>query len=366
LVSIEDHQQALPPSLDELDRRILTDIQVDFPIVRWPYEVVAARMGCTSAEVLERVVRLSEAGVIRRLGGVFSAARLGYVSTLVAAKVAPASLEAVAAEVSRLEGVTHNYARQHAYNLWFTVTARSAEALRQTVDVLRTLAGVEDMKNLPGALSYKTSAVFAMNGESGQAASTDGKHSERLPAGSTSVSPVPQSPAANPVPKPPPAAAVSLDERQKHLVRLVQESLPLDSRPLVSLARQWGGPVELLIVTLRHWLATGVLRRFGAVLAHRRVGLSASALAMFRVSPARADAAGAILAARSEVSHCYLRETPDGWPWNLFAMFHGRGRESVIALVRRLAEEAGLGEHEVVFSTVEYKKTSPRFFLEGS
>jgi radical SAM protein with 4Fe4S-binding SPASM domain len=337
---------AAESALDELDRRILADIQVDFPIVRWPYEAIAARLGSTAEAALDRVNRMRQSGVIRRLGGVFSAGRLGYVSTLVAARVAPARVDEVAARISRLDGVTHNYAREHEYNLWFTVTARSRECLAAAIAGLRGLDGVEDMKNLPGALAYKTAAVFEMGGDQ-----RPGPMNAAQPAGS------------------PPARAgspVSLGEGEKRLVRIVQGTLPDNAQPLVTLAQEWGGPVELLIVTLRRWLDVGVLRRFGAVLAHRRIGLSANGLAMFRVEPAIADAAGAVLARPAEVSHCYLRHAPDGWPWNLFAMIHGRDRGAVADLARRLAKEANLGEPEVVFSTVEYKKSSPLFFMEES
>ena len=330
-----DDRAAVQPPLDELDRKILTQAQVDFPISRWPYEVLGARLDCEGQEVLRRVRRLCEAGVIRRLGGVFSPSRLGYVSTLVAAKVSPGRLGAVAAEVSREPGVTHNYAREHEYNLWFTLTARSAAELDAAVLRLGGLEGVEGYNPLPATAAYKTSAVFVLDGST---------------------------PPSAPAPAGPWAGAVRINDGEKALIRLVQGSLPLEARPLVSLAERWGRPVEILIVCLRHWLAAGLMRRFGAVLSHRRVGMSANGLALFRAHAEGADRAGAALAGRPEVSHCYLRRGPEGWRWNLFAMFHGADRQAVRALVAELAGREGLGSHEVLFSTVEYKKTSMRFF----
>jgi heme b synthase len=373
--------------LDDVDRKVLLEAQLDFPILRHPYESLGERLHLPAADVLERIRRLKEAGVIRRIGGVFSTARLGYASTLVAAKVAPDRLEAVAAEVSRIEGVTHNYAREHAYNLWFTLTARSRDELAGAVAELRGLAGVEDLQPLPTTDVYKTSAVFRLGAS--RAAGTTGvppvglRHRAEMdrrdacPTKKPVVPPVTAAPSGGALSDEAETlardaghgaalAVVQLDESQKALVRLVQESLPLDNQPLVSLAREWGRPVEILIVQLRRWLADGVMRRFGAVLSHRRVGLLANGMAMLRVPPGRAEEVGALLSARDEVSHCYRRQVPANWSGDMFAMVHGRDREGVLQIVRELAAQAGVQDYQVLFSTVEYKKTSMRFFLETS
>ena len=327
-----------PPQLDDLDRKILADIQAGFPLVVEPYEAVGAHLGCSGADVLSRVRRLKRTGVIRRIGGVFSTARLGYVSTLVAAKVAPERLEVVAAEVSRLENVTHNYAREHDYNLWFTMTFRSREELADALANLRALPGVADMQSLPTIKAYKTSAVFPMG-----PSITHAHHATGRPAW---------------------GGGTPLEERHKALIRLVQESLPLDPQPLVSVAKDWGGPVDVPIGLLREWLGNGVMRRFGAVLSHHSVGLNANAMAMFHVGPSQADEVGALLSAREEISHCYLRTVPEGWGGNLFAMVHGTDPGKVRALVNELAAQAGVASPQILFSTREFKKTSMRFFME--
>ena len=334
-------------ALDETDRRILSGIQVDFPVVRWPYEALSSRLDVAGDEILYRVRRLCEAGIVRRIGAVFSSRRLGYVSTLVAARVPPERLEAAAAEASRLEGVTHNYAREHEYNLWFTLAARDEAELEEALRGLRARMGEGDMLSLPTVASYKAWAVFPLDGSPPPGADKRGQS----PADSAGYSPLLSV-----------SEVVQLDDSQKHLVRLLQEPLPLESTPLVTLAQQWRRPVEILIVHLRHWLATGLVRRFGAVVGPREIGLAASALVAFRVPPERAAEAGAALAGRAEVSHCHLRRAPAGWAYNLFAVVHGRDRDQVLSLVRDLSSRAGLTDPQVLFTAAEYKKVPMRFF----
>jgi len=118
--------------MDDLDKRILSLIQTDFPVTPRPYDDLAERFDAGASDVIARVSAMRESGSIRRLGAVFDSRRLGYWSTLVAARLPEERLEEVAATVSLLAGVTHNYRRRHAYNLWFTLTAQSNNASRRS------------------------------------------------------------------------------------------------------------------------------------------------------------------------------------------------------------------------------------------
>ena len=118
-------RQAAPKSLDDLDRAILNEIQSNFPIVSRPYAEVGVRVGADEEQVLRRVRTLMESGVIRRLGANFTSRKLGYTSTLCAARVPPESLERFVEVVNRYPGVTHNYLRDHHFNVWFTLIAES-------------------------------------------------------------------------------------------------------------------------------------------------------------------------------------------------------------------------------------------------
>jgi DNA-binding Lrp family transcriptional regulator len=150
----------------DLERQILDRIQCDFPLRTDPYAELAADANCTIEEAHETVIKLREGGIIRRIGGSFVAAKLGYVSTLVAATVDPDRLEETAAAVSSYPEVTHNYERNHSYNLWFTITAASRKRMEQIANELRMSPGVSALHLLPALKTFKIKVNF--NFESGK------------------------------------------------------------------------------------------------------------------------------------------------------------------------------------------------------
>ena len=329
-----------PDGLEELDGKILSTIQTRFPVAARPFDVLAKELGIRGDEVLRRVARLRGDGVIRRLGAVFDSRRLGYRSTLVAARIPHKMLPGVVQIINRLAGVTHNYRRNHAYNLWFTLTAESEEVVEGIIEDVRQRTGIADFHSLPALAVYKIRAVFG-NDEplcTPVAAGTRGQGDQE----------------------------VSLDHAQKQLVRLLQEDLPLEPEPFAKLAGQLGWPSERVIEQVKEWLAAGVIRRFGAVVAHRRMGFLANGMAVFRVADDVVDKVGRRLAEHREVSHCYRRPPLDDFPYNLFAMIHGRSEEEVRAVVDRIAREMNATNIDVLFSAEEYKKTSMRYFVASA
>jgi len=149
-------------SLDDLDRAILNEIQSHFPIVARPYAEMGRRVGASEEEVLARVLAMTEAGVIRRLGANFTSRKLGYTSTLCAARVAPESLDHFAAVVNHYPGVTHNYLRRHRYNVWFTLIAESEERLEQILAEISGTSGVTEILSLPAQEIFKIKVDFPL------------------------------------------------------------------------------------------------------------------------------------------------------------------------------------------------------------
>lgn len=150
--------------LDATDRRILDVIQTDFPLAPRPYAVLGQRLGLSEEEVFARVRALRRRRIIRRLGANFQSAKLGFVSTLCAARVPEERLEAFIAAVNAEPGVTHNYLRDHAYNVWFTLISPSREASRAILDSLTRRTGVSIL-NLPATRLFKIRVDFRMGGE---------------------------------------------------------------------------------------------------------------------------------------------------------------------------------------------------------
>jgi len=357
--------------MDSEDKRILSLLQTEFPVAARPFDALAERLGMAPAALLARVRRLAEAGVIRRIGPIFDSRRLGYASTLAAARVPADRLAEVAERVSRLPGVTHNYERRGDYNLWFTLTARSEKEIAETLDVLAGETGAV-FHSLPALALYKIRAVFGAEDTTATLRSRlerRARASPRAPHLSHTFSREPKASAAGLPPReeqerPPRTESqpAELDDRQKQLVRALQDGVAIEAEPFASVAKRIGRPVEEILSQIRAWMEGGVIRRFGAVLAHRRVGYRANGMAVFRLPADRVDEAGRALAERPEITHCYRRPPLPDFPYTLYAMLHGPSEESVRSLADRLAQEIGAADYALLFSATEFKKSPMRYF----
>ncbi|MCG2829668.1 MAG: AsnC family transcriptional regulator [Desulfobacteraceae bacterium] len=148
------------PPMDDTDRAILNRIQSNFPIASRPYLVIADDLGLSENDVLKRLVRLKENNIIRRIGGNFVPEKLGFVSTLCAAKVEEDKIDQFASIVNRYHGVTHNYQRDSKFNIWFTFIAPSMEEIEKNIEKISQETGIKDILNLPATKVYKIKAHF--------------------------------------------------------------------------------------------------------------------------------------------------------------------------------------------------------------
>jgi DNA-binding Lrp family transcriptional regulator len=146
--------------MDAIDKAILNRIQSDFPITSRPFLTIAEELKLTEDEVLERISRLKEMGIIRRIGGNFVPNKLGYVSTLCAAKVPEDQIELFAEIVNRYPGVTHNYLRENTFNVWFTFIAPSMKEIEQHIEEIARESGISEILNLPATKVFKIRAQF--------------------------------------------------------------------------------------------------------------------------------------------------------------------------------------------------------------
>ncbi len=155
-------------ALDALDARVLDMVQTGFPVCERPFAELAGKLKIDEDELLERVRKLKESGVIRRFGAVFDSRRLGYVSTLVGVKIPdPEHLPAVAAAVNAYPEVTHNYQRLNEYNLWFTLIAAGQERIEEIIAIIGNMPQVEAIRNLPALKLFKIKADFKAVAEQG-------------------------------------------------------------------------------------------------------------------------------------------------------------------------------------------------------
>jgi DNA-binding Lrp family transcriptional regulator len=148
--------------MDAIDRKLLNLIQEDLPITAAPFAEVALRLGIGEAEVLNRIERLKAKRIIRRIGAVFDLRKLGFVSTLCAARVPEEKIPAFVAAVNACPGVTHNYRREHEYNVWFTLIAPDEEALAAALAEIKGKTEIEDILSLRAVRTFKINARFEM------------------------------------------------------------------------------------------------------------------------------------------------------------------------------------------------------------
>jgi siroheme decarboxylase len=148
------------PPIDDMDRAILNLIQSDFPITPRPYLAIAQRLGFSENDVIKRLDRLKKKGIIRRIGGNFVPEKLGFVSTLCAARVPEDKIESFAVSVNRYPGVTHNYQRDNKYNVWFTFIAPSMKEIEENLKNISQQTGIKEIINLPATKVFKIKAHF--------------------------------------------------------------------------------------------------------------------------------------------------------------------------------------------------------------
>ena len=156
------------------------------------------------------------------------------------------------------------------------------------------------------------------------------------------------------------------DDRDKELLTALSWPLALEACPYARIAERAGVSEAEVRARLRAWIEDGTIRRFGARVNHRALGVQANGMSVWQVPEDRVEAVGEIMAARREVSHCYERPTRPGWPYNMYAMIHGATREKVLAVAHEIADAAGIDSYEVLFSTREFTKRAPRLFPQPS
>ncbi|MBC8440479.1 MAG: Lrp/AsnC family transcriptional regulator [Deltaproteobacteria bacterium] len=149
-------------AINDKNREILNNIQVDFPIDSRPYKILAQKLGLKEDELIQRINQMKEDLLIRRIGGNFSPDRLGYHSTLCAAKVPYDKIELFTKTVNAYSGVTHNYKREHEFNIWFTFIASSVEIINDSLQQIKKATNVETILNLPATKVFKISANFKL------------------------------------------------------------------------------------------------------------------------------------------------------------------------------------------------------------
>ncbi|HWP41465.1 MAG TPA: AsnC family transcriptional regulator, partial [Tepidisphaeraceae bacterium] len=335
--------------LDELDLKLLDLLQQELPLVERPFAALAQRLGIDEEQVLRRVrqLRAGPRGVIRQISAIFDSRSLGYVSSLVAAKVDEARIDAAAEQINLHPGVSHNYRRNHAYNLWYTIAVppHSRLGLERTVQELHRRSGAIVTRLMPALKLYKIGVRFNLSGEPDAATRSD---EEAGFASGTEQQATEQS---------------VISDADKRMIRLLQQDLPLEPRPFEIWAQQAKVPPQQVLESAQRYLRLGWMRRFSAVLRHREAGFVANAMGAWIVPPQQRDAFGALAASFPAVSHCYQRPTYEDWPYSMFTMVHGQTPADCERVLSAISHATGTTQYTALYSSREYKKVRVRYFM---
>jgi siroheme decarboxylase len=328
--------------LDATNRVLLDRIQRSFPIVSRPYQALSEGLEIGEEEVRERLGLLKKHNLLRQVSAIFNTGALGYRSSLVATAVGEHDLDQAVAAINSYPGVSHNYLRPGPYNVWFTIAVPPDQSLPETVSRLSKTAGGWPTLILPALRKYKLAVVLDVLEEA------EGESLEDRPDGLNLES----------------SAPFQATARNIQVVRCIQEDLPLVERPFGQWAATLGMTQEELLDLIARWLNHGFMRRFAAVLNHREIGFNANGMVVWNCPSERIDDSGRMLASHPEVSHCYHRPRFDVWPFNLYAMIHGRSVEDCREIAVKLAQAIRLDDYRILFSTKEFKKIRLKLFWD--
>jgi DNA-binding Lrp family transcriptional regulator len=317
-------------SLSAFDKRLCNELQIGLPIAERPFAIIARILKTSEAKVLERTRTLIKLGVIRRLGVSINWRAIGKASTLVAAHIEQEDLKKVVSAVNKLKGVSHNYLREHHYNLWFTLRADSQKDIDAILKKLSKRFGTA-FNSLPVVRVFKLDARFdaASNG-------TRLLSVRCLPC----VALAKQGPLS------------SLDEQ---ILKGLQEGLKVVKRPFNFLGRDAFENYDSLI-HIAEMIHSGVINRLGAMVNHNKLGFTANAMFACKANKSRAIKIGEKLAAIGIVSHCYQRKTFAGWPFNIFAMMHGCNMADIRKVVERFVKKEKIKSFALLPTAAKLKK----------
>ncbi|MXR20215.1 siroheme decarboxylase subunit beta [Halobacterium bonnevillei] len=328
--------------IDDTDARLIDEYQSGFPVQERPFEAVAADLGITEADAVERVRRLREEGVFRRFGAVLNPPVIGS-STLAAVKAPEDRYEEIATTINDIRQVNHNYRRNHEWNMWFVVTASSREKRDRILDDIESETGCEVL-NLPMLTDYYIDLEFPVVNSDRFARES----LERTDVAATRISE---------------DATGDLSRLEADLLLAIQDGFPLSATPYRDVADAIGANVADVLDATERLLANGCIKRVGCVVNHVVTGFDANCMVVWDVPDDELDDRGVDVGQLPYVTLCYHRpRRPDqDWPYNLFTMIHGRESDAVDAKIDELAADYLPFEHERLYSEETLKQTGARY-----
>jgi len=319
-----------------MKNEILSRIQKKFPLVAKPFKTIADELGMSEDEVLEILQKEKADKIIRQTSAIFDTKRLGYKSSLVAFKISEDKIDKAVEIINSHPGISHNYERNHDFNIWFTlgVPPTSELGLEKTVAIIAKLTGADDYIMLPTLKLFKINVKL----------NTTGKDEKK-----EKVKKVVHK-------------EIELTPLHQQIIKLAQYDIEMVSEPFAKIIKEIDTDYDTFFKILIELQEAGIMRRFASILNHRKAGFNANAMVVWDVDEANGEEIGANAAAFSAVSHCYLRPKYENWPFNLFTMVHGKTTEETNGIIEEMAKEIPNKSHMPLYSSREFKKIRIEYF----
>jgi siroheme decarboxylase len=324
--------------LDNIDKQILNDIQWSFPLADKPFLELAKKYQISEDEIIQRIKILKDTGIIRQISAIFDTRKLGYKSALVAFAVDKNKIDNVANEINKHPGVSHNYERNHEYNVWFTLAVAPDGDMKADLDKMAALEGVLKYRVLPTLKMYKIGVKLDM------------------------VNDDPEKPNPNDDVKNLETKIEKISGLDKEYIRQLQKDIEIVKEPFKTIAENLGIASSELFNKIKEYENIGIMRRFAAILRHRQAGFTANGMIVWKIPEEKVDEKGLKIASFPQVSHCYRRPIYPDWEFNLFSMIHARTIEAAEKIAKEISVVIGMEDYKILFSSREFKKERVRYF----
>ena len=318
---------------------ILYRIQKSFPLVKRPFEEIAKELNISENEVIEILQKEKENKIIRQTSAIFDTKKLGYTSSLVAFEIAQDDIDEAVIILNSHPGISHNYERNHKYNIWFTlaIAPNSKSTLEDTIAILAKLTNAKDYIILPTLKLFKISVKLDTTNQAEKkekVARTDFKGME-------------------------------LNDYHYNIIKEAQNDIEITQEPFKKIIEKLDISYDEFFAVLNEFQETGVMRRFASILNHRHAGFGANAMVAWDIEEGeKGEEIGKIAASFSAVSHCYLRPKYPTWNYNLFTMIHGKTKEDTQEVIENIAKEIEYKSNMPLYSSREFKKVRIKYFCD--